>query len=128
MGPEEIQYSEKFGILAEISSFPMGNMHYNNDIHDIHGHFTWFSGFVILSVRYSGFSHSEVLLYLAEFERSNRAFKDKQKRNYEGRRGVHKLPDIPNNTEVWIQLETQVVLLLQSALHGPTLLSLDQDY
>ena len=28
-----------------------------------HSHFTWFSGFVILSVRYSGFCCSEVLLY-----------------------------------------------------------------
>ena len=47
--------------------------------------------------------------YLAEFERSNRAFKDKQKRNYDNRHGVHKLPDIPNNTEVWIQSETEPV-------------------
>jgi hypothetical protein len=47
--------------------------------------------------------------YLAEFERSNKAFKDKQKRNYDNRHGVHKLPDIPNNTEVWIQSEAEPV-------------------
>ena len=37
----------------------MSDMHYNNEncvYNDIHSHFTWFSGFVILSVCYSGFS------------------------------------------------------------------------
>ena len=45
LGPEGVRYSEKFG--TENSSFPMDSMHYNN----IHSHFTWFSGFVILSLR-----------------------------------------------------------------------------
>ena len=57
LGPEWVRYSEKFGIL-KLVLFPW---HYN-EIHDIHSHFTWFSGFVILSVRYSGLRYSEVLL------------------------------------------------------------------
>ena len=48
-------------------------------------------------------------------KQSNKAFKDKQKRNYDNRHGVHKLPNIPNSTEVCTQSET---LPLQSALHG----------
>ena len=44
--------------------------------------------------------------------------------------GVHKLPDIPNNTEVWIQSETEPVSLGYSmhSIDSPTLLSPDQDY
>ena len=40
-----------FGPGIVKSSFPMGSMHHNNDIRN---YFIWFSGFVILSIRYSG--------------------------------------------------------------------------
>jgi len=40
--------------------------------------------------------------YLTEFKRANDKFKEQQKRNYDNRHRVRNLPEIPNNTDVWV--------------------------
>ena len=44
-----------------------------------------------------------------EFSEKNIDFKEKQKRNYDRRHRVRNLPDIPDDTGVWIQFETEAL-------------------
>ena len=46
--------------------------------------------------------------YLEGFRHVNKDFKDSQKRNYDRRHRVHDLPDIPNNTQVFINTDGTV--------------------
>ena len=41
--------------------------------------------------------------FLPEFKRKNREYKDKQKKNYDSRHRVQELPEIPEDSGVWIQ-------------------------
>ena len=45
--------------------------------------------------------------YLPEFKTANKRFKDQQKNYYDVRHRVHSLPDIPDNTDVWITTNGQ---------------------
>ena len=45
--------------------------------------------------------------YLLEFKPANRKFKDQQKNYYDARHRVCSLPDIPDNTDVWITTNGQ---------------------
>ena len=47
--------------------------------------------------------------YIPEFSKKNSDFKGKQKRNYDWRHRVRDLPDIPDDTGVWIQSETEAL-------------------
>ena len=40
--------------------------------------------------------------YLNEFRKANQEFKQQQKRDFDQRHRVRDLPDIPDNTDVWI--------------------------
>ena len=48
--------------------------------------------------------------YIPEFSKKNSDFNEKQKRNYDWRYRVRDLPDIPDDTGVWIQSETEAFL------------------
>jgi len=41
--------------------------------------------------------------YLEEFKKCNKKFKQRQKKDFDHHNRVHKLPDIPDNADVWIQ-------------------------
>ena len=45
--------------------------------------------------------------FLTDFRRNNEDFKGKQKKNYDSRHGVCERSCIPNDTEVWIQSESE---------------------
>ncbi len=45
--------------------------------------------------------------YLPEFRRRNSAFKEKQKSDYDRRHRVQDLPDLPDDTEVWVKTEVE---------------------
>ena len=57
LGPEGVWYSEKFGIL-KLVLFLWATCTIFMFYKDIHSHFTWFAGFVVLSVRYSEVLHA----------------------------------------------------------------------
>ena len=48
-------------------------------------------------------------IYIPEFSKKNSDFKEKQKRDYDYRHRVHDLPDIPDDTQGWIQSETEAL-------------------
>ena len=41
--------------------------------------------------------------YLEEFQRANETFKQRQKTDYDRRHRVQNLPEIPDNTDVWVR-------------------------
>ena len=45
--------------------------------------------------------------YLTEFKTANKKLKDKQKKNFDDSHCVHNLPDIPDNSDVWITTDGQ---------------------
>ena len=45
--------------------------------------------------------------YLTEFKTANKKFKDQQKKNLDNSHRVCNLPDIPDNTDVWITTDGQ---------------------
>ena len=45
--------------------------------------------------------------YLTEFKTASKKFKDQQKKNFDNSHRVHNLPDIPDNTDVWITTDGQ---------------------
>ena len=47
--------------------------------------------------------------YIPEFSKKKSDFREKQKRNYDWRHRVRDLPDIPDDTGVWIQSETEAL-------------------
>ena len=47
--------------------------------------------------------------YLKRFRRKDEKYKDKQKENFDSGHHMKDLPSIPNNTEVWITTESELV-------------------
>ena len=45
--------------------------------------------------------------YMNQFRKDNKAFKEKQKRNFDRRHRVRSLPELPDNIEVWITTHGQ---------------------
>ena len=58
--------------------------------------------------------------YLEEFRKSDQALKMRQKKDFDRRHRVHKLPDIPDNTNVWVTSgETPIQGQVQSSAGAP---------
>ena len=45
--------------------------------------------------------------YLTEFKTANKKFKDQQKKHFDDSHCVRNLPDIPDNTDIWITTDGQ---------------------
>ncbi|XP_065902601.1 uncharacterized protein [Dysidea avara] len=58
--------------------------------------------------------------YLEEFRKSDQALKKRQKKDFDHHHRVHELPDIPDNTKVWVTSgETPIQAQVQSSAGAP---------